>query len=591
MQAVILAAGQSSRFYPFASGKHKACEKLLGKSILDHTLASLKQGGISEVAIVTDKNSHVREAAQDTHGLRIIFVEQDEALGMGDALLRASEHLQDIFFVLHAYHVDFAVFKNAISAKRDETGASIVLLAKKSDTAGRFGMLKLDGDRVVDLIEKPEAGSEPSDYGVVGIYLLSKQFLFVLSDMPPDHYSFEQAIALFAQENTVKAVLTDKETVSLKYPWDLLALNRYLLDKAEGFISDKAKIASSAVVDGKVIIENGVTVLEHATIKGPCYVGKRAVIGTNSLVREFSSIGEGAYIGANMEIKNSIIMGGSKTHTGFIGDSVIGEGCKIAAFFCTGNVRLDRESIRVKTESGSVDTKMRSLGVCMGNNVQTGIRVSTMPGVFIGKRAVIGPSTTVFKHVPEDVVYYVKFQEVVQLQKEGVLSAKNLVSSGEATDEKKMILFDIDYTLFDTDIFKQSELTDYRAYDEVVQMLEELQGIATVGIFSEGEQEFQKAKLLKTRIHDRFPQEHLHIVAKKEESLREILKKYKKYQLFMVDDKLSLLQAAKKVSPSVVTIWIKRGPYAINQANANAFLPDATITSLDEVVGVVANTN
>ncbi len=587
MQAVILAAGQSSRFYPFGNGKHKACEKLLGKSILDHTLASLKRGGISEVIIVTDKNSHVREAAQDTKGLQIIFVEQDEALGMGDALLRASKYLQDTFFVLHAHHVEFAVFKNAISAKRDETEANIVLLAKKSDSVGRFGMLKLDSDRVVDLREKPEASSSPSDYGVVGIYLLSKQFLSVLSDTPSDHYSFEQAIALFAQKNTVKAVLTDKETVSLKYPWDLLALNRYLLDNAEGFISDKAKIASSAVINGKVIIEDGVSLLEQAVIKGPCYIGKRAVIGTNSLVREFSSVGEGAYIGANMEIKNSVIMDGSKTHSGFIGDSVIGEGCKIAAFFCTGNVRLDRATIQVKTENGSVDTKMRSLGVCMGNKVQTGIRVSTMPGVFIGKRAVIGPSTTVFKHVPEDVVYYTKFQAVVVEKAE----QKGESFSQDIAEREKMILFDIDYTLFDTDTFKQSELTDYRAYDEVIQMLGQLQGIATVGIFSEGGEEFQKAKLLKTRIHYHFPQEHLHIVAKKEESLRGILNKYKKYQLFMVDDKLSVLQAAKRVSPSTITIWIKRGPYAINQANANAFLPDATITSLDEVIAIVANSN
>src|SRR3989344_4049950 len=579
MQAVILAAGKSSRFYPFGNGKHKSTEKLLGLSIIEHTVQSIKRAGITDIIVVTDKNSHVRDSLQNRKALsiQIRFIEQDDPRGMGDALLRVKAHLAEEFYVLHAHHLEFDQFAKDLKAKQDQD--SVVLLAKEAENVNQFGVLKTDGDKVTDIVEKPDNGSEPSKLCVVGIYLLPKAFIATLESMPDEHYSFEKAIAKYARENTVRVLTTKKQTISLKYPWDLLSVNRYLLANAKKSVSHAAKIDKSATIEGEVIIEDGAEILEHATIKGPCYIGNNAYIGTNAIVREFASIGEGAVVGAGMEVKNSIIMDRTTTHSGFIGDSVIGSGCKIAAFFCTGNVRLDRAVVIVKTAEGSVDTGLRALGVCIGNNVQVGIRVSTMPGVLVGSDVVIGPSTAVFSHIPHGTRYYTKFQEVVSEKNE-----KNLEKRRETL--KKMVLFDIDYTLFDTDIFKESHLETYSLYSEVSEMLASLQGIAKIGIFSEGIHEFQKAKLLKTKIHDHFPEEHLHIVAKKDDTLLEILKKYADSTLFLVDDKLSILEAAKKQAPSTVTIWIKRGPYAINQSQTD-FLPDATVTSLDEVVAIV----
>lgn len=583
MQAVILAAGKSSRFYPFGNGKHKSTEVLLGVSIIEHTVSSIKKAGITDIIVVTDKNSHVRDSLQNAKGLgvHIRYVEQDDPQGMGDALLRAGEKLNDTFYVLHAHHFEFDQFAGDMLAKQDKE--NVVLLAKATDKVDQFGVLKIDGDRVTDIIEKPSVGSQPSNFCVVGIYLLPKAFIATLESIPSEHYSFESALAKFAREKTVRVVTTKKQTISLKYPWDLLSVNQYLLKDAKKSISDKAEVHKSAVISGKVIIEDGVKVLEHATIKGPCYIGKNACIGTNATIRDFASINDGVVVGANMEIKNSVIMRNTTTHSGFIGDSVIGSTCKIAAFFCTGNVRFDRAPVKVKTTTGSIDTSLRALGVCIGNNVNIGIRVSTMPGVLIGSNVVVGPSTTVFAHIPHSTRYYTKFQEVVT-EDEG---NKKL----QRDKLKKMVLFDIDYTLFDTDIFKESNLETYSLYSEVIEMLSGLQQIATIGIFSEGQQELQKAKLLKTKIHNHFPQEHLHIVAKKDETIGGILKKYADSTLFLVDDKLSMLQGAKQQAPETVTIWIKRGPYAINQAKAIDFLPDATITTLAEVIAIVANTN
>ena len=209
---------------------------------------------------------------------------------MGDALLRVKAHLAEEFYVLHAHHLEFDQFAKDLKAKQDQD--SVVLLAKEAENVNQFGVLKTDGDKVTDIVEKPDNGSEPSKLCVVGIYLLPKAFIATLESMPDEHYSFEKAIAKYARENTVRVLTTKKQTISLKYPWDLLSVNRYLLANAKKSVSHAAKIDKSATIEGEVIIEDGAEILEHATIKGPCYIGNNAYIGTNAIVREFASIGE-----------------------------------------------------------------------------------------------------------------------------------------------------------------------------------------------------------------------------------------------------------------------------------------------------------
>lgn len=153
--------------------------------------------------------------------------------------------------------------------------------------------------------------------------------------------------------------------------------------------------------------------------------------------------------------------------------------------------------------------------------------------------------------------------------------------------KQKLVLFDIDYTLFNTDIFKQTKLQKHSVYDEVYNVLEELSKVANLGIFSEGNINLQKTKLQQTKIHKYFAQEHIHIVEIKEENLKRVFKKYKNNKLFLVDDKLTILYIAKKISPNVFTIWVKRGIYAEKQKPIKGFKPDAQIDNLEGLLDIV----
>lgn len=154
-------------------------------------------------------------------------------------------------------------------------------------------------------------------------------------------------------------------------------------------------------------------------------------------------------------------------------------------------------------------------------------------------------------------------------------------------NNKPVILFDIDYTLFDTDFFKKSNLSEHKIYEEVIEVLENLKKIAVLGIFSEGGLYFQKTKLEKTGIEKFFGKNNMHIVLNKLDELRNTLEKYEDAKTFFVDDKLSILFNAKKMFPEIFVIWVKRGFYAENQKEISGFKPDAEVENLSEVVKIV----
>ncbi len=418
MQAVVLAAGSSSRFAPFTDTfAHKSLVKIMGKTILEHLFESLKKSGVTHILLVVQKKENFEQIFGDGKqlGLHIQYIILPEPLGMGAALLQAKEHLENTFFLLNTNHVDFAEFAHEMQ-KKQHSDKTVVLLGKKEEDFATYGFMKIADEKVVGVVEKPKEPIENA-LRIIGIYLLNKSFVEILSATPMEHYNFEKALDTYASSHDVRFIETDKKTISLKYAWDLFAVKDYLLQGLKHHISKKAKIASNAEVIGDVYIEDGVTVLEGVCIKGPAYIGKNAFIGTNSLIRNNTVIEEDAVVGSYMEMKNTLLMDRSTTHTGIIEDSIIGKDCKIATSVVTANVRLDRKKIWSIIKGEKVNTGLCAFGMIVGDDGDFGVRVTTMPGIIIGKNVTIGPSTTVRKNISADTRYYVTFADVVEEKK------------------------------------------------------------------------------------------------------------------------------------------------------------------------------
>ena len=106
-----------------------------------------------------------------------------------------------------------------------------------------------------------------------------------------------------------------------------------------------------------------------------------------------------------------------------------------------------------------------------------------------------------------------------------------------------------------------------------------------IGIFSAGEI-FQRKKI--REVEDFLNREHIHIFrVGKHRELPSIIRRYRKYKLYIVDDMLKILRAAKMFNKSVFTIWVKRKKFARKAETITDFSPDAIITNLKEVIKLV----
>jgi UDP-N-acetylglucosamine diphosphorylase / glucose-1-phosphate thymidylyltransferase / UDP-N-acetylgalactosamine diphosphorylase / glucosamine-1-phosphate N-acetyltransferase / galactosamine-1-phosphate N-acetyltransferase len=414
MQALLLAAGQSSRMYPFASGSHKSMVKIFGKPLLQHTLEKLKSKNITDIVIVVGKDNNIESYFGDgsKFGVSITYVLQEKPEGAGNAVLLAKEYLHGDFFLLNSYHVEIDKFVEPLLSTKTNGTEGVLLVKQKTDT-WNYGVISVDEDRVKAITEKPREGNEASKFCIVGIYLLSLLFISKLENTPAEHYQLETALDSFAKDNVIRFWETKEDTVVLKYPWDLLTLKNYMLSGLKKDIAENAEIASSAEIIGEVYVGENVKIMEKAVIKGPCFIGKNVYVGNNAILRDGTVVEENSVVGANMEVKNTLIMEDSKTHSGFIGDSIVGNNCRIGAGFCTANVRLDRATVKSTIKNEKVDTGVKSLGVMVGDGTRIGIKSSTMPGIIIGRNVFVGSETTVMNNVGDDAKYYTKFQEVV----------------------------------------------------------------------------------------------------------------------------------------------------------------------------------
>jgi len=388
----------------------------MGKSLIEWTIEAVARAGIKDIIIAQSPNSQIEKYLGDgaLFGVKLTYLVQKEAKGMGDAVMQAESLIKGSFFVLNPYNFNADKFLKLMLAKQKETKSEMILLGVKTDKPWNYGMLALKNDKASAIIEKPARGKEPSDIKATNIYLLPKNFFSYYRRIKEHMYAYEDALALYMKENDVRVAITKEETPSLKYPWDLFKINQLMMDALlkEQKIAKNVKIVKSAIIDGPVWMEENCIVFEHAVIKGPCYIGRGCTIGNNTLIRKYTNLEDGTLIGANAEITRSIFQPRSHTHSGYFGDSIIGEDVRIGAGTITANVRTDRREVRPVVKGERVETKLSALGAVIGDGAHLGVAVNLMPGVLVGTDTKIGPNTLVRENVPSRKIYYTEFKGI-----------------------------------------------------------------------------------------------------------------------------------------------------------------------------------
>ena len=188
MKGIVLAGGLGSRLYPLTKVTNKHLLPVYNEPMIYYSIRTLVNAGISEILIVTGGNNagdFLKLLGNGSDfGLKHLNYTYQEGEGGIAAALSLAEFFSDngkIIVILGDNIIEKNIRKAVESFKKQKEGARIML--KEVPDPQRFGVPVFDGDRIVNILEKPSA--PPSNYAVTGIYMYDRRVFDFIKMLKP----------------------------------------------------------------------------------------------------------------------------------------------------------------------------------------------------------------------------------------------------------------------------------------------------------------------------------------------------------------------------------------------------------------------
>ena len=197
-----------------------------------------------------------------------------------------------------------------------------------------------------------------------------------------------------------------------RYAWEALPL-------IGDYIKELGKTLSSAEYDHPaefVWIAKSAVVAPTASITGPCIIGPETEVRHCAFIRGNALVGKGAVVGNSTELKNVILFDKVQVpHYNYVGDSILGYKSHMGAGAITSNVKSDKKLIVVKDGDERINTGLKKFGALIGDKVEVGCGSVLNPGCVIGRESHIYPLSSVRGQVPAESIYKNRGEVVIRL--------------------------------------------------------------------------------------------------------------------------------------------------------------------------------
>ena len=220
-KAVIPAAGLGTRFLPATKATPKEMLPVVDRPAIQYVVEEAVRAGLHDVLMITGRNKRALEdhfdrvpvlerqlaeqgkdallaSVLETNELGgdLHYVRQGDPKGLGHAVLRAKRHVGDEAFAV-LLGDDLIDEKEDLLSRmvevQERTGGSVVALMEVPREAisayGAAAIETVEGEegfvKITGLVEKPAADEAPSNYAVIGRYVLSPKVFEVLENTAP----------------------------------------------------------------------------------------------------------------------------------------------------------------------------------------------------------------------------------------------------------------------------------------------------------------------------------------------------------------------------------------------------------------------
>jgi len=187
MKGIILAGGTGSRLQPLTKVTNKHLLSVYNKPMIYYPLFALKRAGITDILIVSGKGhaGHFLELlGSGAHlGLKLSYEVQEEAGGIAQALGLAQSFAQDdrVCVILGDNIVQDDISGAVENFMMQPRGAKIFI--KKVESPESYGVPEIDGNKIVEIEEKPK--HPKSTFAVTGVYMYDSQIFDIVRTLKP----------------------------------------------------------------------------------------------------------------------------------------------------------------------------------------------------------------------------------------------------------------------------------------------------------------------------------------------------------------------------------------------------------------------
>ena len=203
---------------------------------------------------------------------------------------------------------------------------------------------------------------------------------------------------LYTLEETIAGEIFQGVT----YPWEVLS-------KIGDFIVALGNTLPEDLYEKRgdnVWIARNAMVYPSACINGPAIIDEEAEVRHCAFIRGNAIVGKGAVVGNSTELKNVILFNKVQVpHYNYVGDSLLGYKAHMGAGSITSNVKSDKTLVVVRAGEESLETGLKKFGAMLGDNVEVGCNSVLNPGTVIGRQANIYPTSMVRGFIPACSIY------------------------------------------------------------------------------------------------------------------------------------------------------------------------------------------
>ena len=203
---------------------------------------------------------------------------------------------------------------------------------------------------------------------------------------------------LFDLDKTIAAKLFEGKT----YPWEVLdGIKDFILALGATLPEDEYDHPSEGVW-----IAKDATVFPSAYIGSPCIIDHDAEVRQCAFIRGSAIVGKGAVVGNSTELKNVVLFDKVQVpHYNYVGDSVLGYKAHMGAGSITSNVKSDKTLVVIKEPGKPIPTGRKKVGAVLGDNVEVGCNSVLNPGTVIGRESNVYPTSCVRGVIPPRHIY------------------------------------------------------------------------------------------------------------------------------------------------------------------------------------------